>query len=86
MSGGHVVWLADRVLCPEEVLISSELEFDTVISLGLESHDEVPDALRTFLLMSSIWMLIPSSTAGLWRIGASLLVQGEPRGLTGGSQ
>ncbi|GEM_PF-1760629 len=50
MSGGHVVWLADRVLCPEQVLFSSELEFDTVISLGLESHDEMPDALRTFLL------------------------------------
>ena len=50
MSGGHVVWLTDRVLCPEEVLVSSELEFDIVTSLGLASHDEMRDDLRAFLL------------------------------------
>ncbi len=50
MSGGHVAWLADRVLCPEEVLVSSELEFDIVTSLTLASHAEMPDDLRAFLL------------------------------------
>ena len=50
MSGGHVAWLTERVLCPEEELVSSELDVDYVTTLGLADDDEVPDDLRAYLL------------------------------------
>lgn len=50
MSGGHVAWLTDRVLCPEEAFVSYELDFDYVTTLDLASEQEAPDELGAFLL------------------------------------
>ncbi len=50
ISGGHVAWLTDRVLCPEEAFVSYELDFDYVTTLDLASEEEAPDDLSAFLL------------------------------------
>lgn len=50
MTGGHVAWLADRARCPEEELVSAELDYDFVDTLGLARDDEIPDDLHAFLL------------------------------------
>ena len=50
MTGGHVAWLKERELCPEEEFVSSTLDSDYVAPLGLESARETPSDLRVFLL------------------------------------